>query len=157
MSISLLVASSDEQLREMIRENLLNQPNAKVISEYPVVASNLYIRVLQDLERHPESALIIDLSSDPDDGLKTLEKVRQAAPDLYIIAAGYNADGENVLSAVRSGAWANVNEGTKSRIERRSARMGEAGQETRRQCEMRNQFSRLAPPLESPCIPAGAR
>jgi pilus assembly protein CpaE len=104
MSISLLVASSDEQLREMIRENLLNQPNAKVISEYPEVASNLYIRVLQDLERHPESALIIDLSSDPVDGLKTLEKVRQAAPDLYIIGAGYNADGENVLSAVRSGA-----------------------------------------------------
>src|SRR3979411_1036798 len=102
MSISLLIASSDEQLREMIRENLLNQPNAKVISEYPEVASNLYIRVLQDLERHPESALIIDLSSDPDDGLKTLEKVRQAAPDLYIIGAGYNADGENVLSAVRS-------------------------------------------------------
>jgi Response regulator containing CheY-like receiver domain and AraC-type DNA-binding domain len=88
----------------MIRENLLNQPNAKVISEYPEVASNLYIRVLQDLERHPDAALIVDLSSDPEDGLKTLEKVRQAAPDLYIIAAGYNADGENVLSAVRSGS-----------------------------------------------------
>ncbi|HUS07042.1 MAG TPA: AAA family ATPase [Bryobacteraceae bacterium] len=104
MSTSLLVASSDEQLREMIRENLLNQPNAKILSEYPEVASNLYIRVLRDLERHPEAALVVDLSADPEDGLRTLEKVRQAAPDIYIIACGYHADSENVLGAVRAGA-----------------------------------------------------
>ena len=50
MPISLLVASSDEHFRETIRESLVNIPNARVISEYPEVSSNLYIRVLQDLE-----------------------------------------------------------------------------------------------------------
>src|SRR4051812_13188143 len=104
MPISLLVASTDEQFREIIRENLLNQPNAKVISEYADVASNLYIRVLQDLERHPEAALVLDLGSDPEDGLRILEKVRQAAPDLYILAANYSGDGESVIATIRAGA-----------------------------------------------------
>ncbi|HET8549497.1 MAG TPA: hypothetical protein VFL57_15900, partial [Bryobacteraceae bacterium] len=103
--MSLLVASSDEQFRELIRENLLNQPNARLVSEYPEVASNLYIRVLHDLERHPEAALIVDLSSaDPDDALKAVERVRQAAPDTYIIAASFSADGEHVIAAVRAGS-----------------------------------------------------
>ena len=104
MPISLLVASTDEQFREMIRENLLNQPNAKVISEYADVASNLYIRVLQDLERHPEAALILDIGGDPAEGFRILEKVRAAAPDLYIIAANYSGDGESVIATIRAGA-----------------------------------------------------
>src|SRR6266403_2104622 len=92
MPISLLIASSDEQFREAIRESLQNIANAKVISEYPEVASNLYIRVLQYLERHPEAAL------------KSLEKVKQAAPDIYAIASNYHADGETVIASVRAGA-----------------------------------------------------
>ncbi len=104
MSNNLLIASTDEQFREMIRENLLNQPTAKIVNEYPDVSSNLYIRVLQDLERFPEAALIMDLGNDPDEGLKILEKVRQAAPDLYIIAANYSGDGESVIATIRAGA-----------------------------------------------------
>src|SRR5882724_821611 len=104
MPISLLVASSDDHFRETIRESLLNIANAKVISEYPEVASNLYIRVLQDLERHPEAALIVDLASDPELALKALEKVKQAAPDVYAIASNYHADGETVIASLRAGA-----------------------------------------------------
>jgi len=104
MPISLLVASSDELFRESIRESLLNIPTARVISEYPEVSSNLYIRVLQDLERHPEAALLVDLASDPEAALKSLEKVKQAAPDLYVIASNYHADGETVIASVRAGA-----------------------------------------------------
>jgi pilus assembly protein CpaE len=104
MSMSLLVASSDEQFRELIRDNLLNHPNAKVVSEYTEVSANLYIRVLQDLERYPEAALVVDLGSDADGGLKILERVKQAAPDLYVIASNYTGDGENILAAVRAGA-----------------------------------------------------
>jgi pilus assembly protein CpaE len=104
MPVTLLVASSDEHFREMVRENLLNIPNAKVIGEYPEVSSNLYIRVLQDIERHPETALVIDLAGDSEGGLKVLEKVRQAAPDLYVIASNYHADGETVIATVRAGA-----------------------------------------------------
>ena len=88
----------------MVRDNLLNQPNARLVNEYPEVASNLYIRVLQDLDRHPEAALILDLSSAPEDGLKVLEKVRQAAPDVYIVAADYSEAGEQVIATVRAGA-----------------------------------------------------
>ena len=104
MSVSLIVASSDEHFREMIRENLVNVPNSKLVAEYPEVSANLYIRVLQDLERHPDGGLVLDLASDPDGGFKVLEKVKQAVPDLYVIASNYHADGETVISAVRAGA-----------------------------------------------------
>ncbi len=104
MSIQLIVASADEHFREMVRDNLMNVQNAKVVGEYTEVSSNLYIRVLQDLERYPEAALVADLSADTESGLKALEKVKQAAPDLYVIAANYSADGETVIATLRSGA-----------------------------------------------------
>ncbi|MBL8173170.1 MAG: AAA family ATPase [Bryobacterales bacterium] len=104
MSISLLVASNDEHFREMIRENLLNMQNAKVLAEYPEVNTNLYIRVLQDLERHPEAALVVDLSFDFETGIAAMGKVKQAVPELYVIASNFQADGEAVLSCLRNGA-----------------------------------------------------
>ncbi|MBV8731502.1 MAG: AAA family ATPase [Acidobacteriia bacterium] len=103
MPISLLVASPDEHFRESIRESLLNVPNAKVLSEYSEVSANLYIRVLQDLERNPGAALIVDLASDPEGSLRALEKVKQAAPDVYVIASNYHADGETVIASLRAG------------------------------------------------------
>ena len=73
----LMIASSDEHFREMVRDNLLNIPNSKVGSEYQEVSSNLYVRVMQDIERHPNSAVIIDLSEDTESGLKSLERLKQ--------------------------------------------------------------------------------
>jgi pilus assembly protein CpaE len=99
-----MVASSDEHFREMVRDNLANVPNAKVISEFQEVAGNLYIRVLQDLERYPHAGLILDLSADTETGVKALEKIKQAAPDVYIIASHYHADGETVIACMRAGA-----------------------------------------------------
>jgi pilus assembly protein CpaE len=104
MAINLLVASSDESFREMVRENLLNLPNAKVVSEYPEVSFNLYIRVLQDLERYQDAALIFDMSADPSGAVKALEKVKQAAPELYVMASDYSTDGESVIAVIRAGA-----------------------------------------------------
>src|SRR6266581_3395722 len=104
MSLVLLVASADEHFREMVRESLVNIPNAKLAAEYQDVAQNLYIRVLQDLERHPHAALILDLAGEPEASLKALERVKQASPDLYVIVSNYHADGETVLGALRSGA-----------------------------------------------------
>jgi len=103
VSISLLVASSDHRFRETIRDSLVNIEGAKVVSEYPEISSNLYIRVLQDLERHPEAALVVDLSGDPESSLKSLEKVGQAIPGLYVIASNYQADGDTVIASVRGG------------------------------------------------------
>src|SRR5258708_10778356 len=104
MSISLLVASPDPHFRESITESLLNVPTAKMISEYPEVSSNRYTRVLQDIDRHPDAALIVDLASDPESALKALEKVKQAAPDIYVIASNYHADGETVIASLRAGS-----------------------------------------------------
>lgn len=104
MPLSLLVASNDEQFREIVRENLLNIQNSKVISEYTEVSSNLYIRVLQDLERHPEAALVVDMSYDNEIALAALQKVKQAVPDLYVIVSNFQADGETVLACLRAGA-----------------------------------------------------
>ena len=104
MAVSLLVASNDEHFRETIRENLLNIQNSKVISEYTEVSSNLYIRVMQDLERHPEAALVMDMSYDNEIALAALNKVKQAVPDLYVVVSNFHADGETVLACLRAGA-----------------------------------------------------
>jgi len=101
---TLMVASSDEHFREMVRDNLLNIPNAKVVAEYQEVAANLYIRVLQDLERNPGAGLIVDLSGDPEGAIKAVEKAKQAAPDLFVIVSNFHADGETVIACMRAGA-----------------------------------------------------
>jgi pilus assembly protein CpaE len=103
-NLSLLVASSDEHFREMVRDSLLNVPNAKIAAEYQEVAPNLYIRVLQDLERTPGAGLVVDLSGDPESAIKAVEKVKQAAPDLFVIASNFHADGETVIACMRAGA-----------------------------------------------------
>jgi len=104
MPISLLVASSEEHFRESIHESAVSAGNVRVIANYPEVSSNLYIRVLQDLERNHDAALIVDLVADPETALKSLEKIKQAAPDVYVIASNYHADAETVIASVRAGA-----------------------------------------------------
>jgi pilus assembly protein CpaE len=101
---ALMVASSDEHFREMVRDQLLNVPNTKIVGEYQEVAANLYIRVLQDLERNPSAGLIVDLSSDPEGAIKAIERVKQAAPDVFVIASNFHADGETVIACMRAGA-----------------------------------------------------
>lgn len=104
MPISLIVASTDAHFREMIRESLLNVANATLVAEFPEIAQNLYIRVLHELERHPQAALVVDLAADTEGAMKALERVRQASPDLYIIASHYQADPEITIACMRAGA-----------------------------------------------------
>src|ERR1035438_9710482 len=68
------------------------------------VAANLYIRVLQDLERNPGAGLIVDLSGDPEGSIKAIEKVKQAAPDVFVIASNFHADADTVIACMRAGA-----------------------------------------------------
>jgi pilus assembly protein CpaE len=103
-NLALLVASSDEHFREMVRDTILNVPNARIAGEYQEVAANLYIRVLQDLERNPGVGLMVDLSGDPEGAIKAIEKVKQAAPDLFVIASNFHADADTVISCMRAGA-----------------------------------------------------
>lgn len=104
VNIALMVASSDEHFREMARDQLLNIPNGKIVAEYQEVAANLYIRVLQDLERNPAAGLIVDISGDPEGAIKAVERVKQAAPDLFVIVSNFHADGETVIACMRAGA-----------------------------------------------------
>ena len=99
-----MIASSDEHFREQVRDSLLNIPEIKAAAEFPEVSANLYVRVLQELERNPTSGLVVDLSLDTDAALKALERVKQAIPDLYVIASHFMADGETVIQAMRAGA-----------------------------------------------------
>jgi pilus assembly protein CpaE len=103
-NLVLLVASGDEHFREMVRDTILNAPNARVAAEYQEVAANLYIRVLQDLERNPGAGLMVDLSGDAEGAIKAIEKVKQAAPDLFVIASNFHADADTVISCMRAGA-----------------------------------------------------
>jgi pilus assembly protein CpaE len=102
--MTLMIASSDERFREMVRDQLLNIPNAKIISEYQEVSANLHIRVLQDLERHPAAGLIVDIANDPENAIKAVERVKQAAPDLFVMVSNFHADGETVIQCLRAGA-----------------------------------------------------
>src|SRR5260370_30087131 len=101
---ALLVASSDEHFREMVRDSIINLPETKIVAEYLEVAANLYIRVLQDLERNPTAGLIVDISGDPDGAIKAVEKVKQAAPGLFVIVSNFHADADTVIQCMRAGA-----------------------------------------------------
>jgi pilus assembly protein CpaE len=103
-TLSLMVASRDEHFRETVRDNLLNIPDIRPGAEFPEVAANLYVRVLQELERNPSSGLVVDLSFDPEAAFKALERVKQAIPDLYVVASHFIADGDTVIAAMRAGA-----------------------------------------------------
>ncbi len=103
-NIAIMVASSDEHFREMVRDNLVNIPEAKIVAEYQEVAANLYIRVLQDLERTPNAGLIVDLSGDPEGSIRAIERVKQAAPYLFVIASNFHADTETAIACMRAGA-----------------------------------------------------
>src|SRR6476660_8789898 len=99
-----MIASSDEHFREMVRDSIINMPDVKIVAEYQEVAANLYIRVLQDLERHPHAGLIVDISGDPEGSIKAIEKVKQAAPALFVMVSNFSADGETVIACMRAGA-----------------------------------------------------
>lgn len=99
-----MVASPDVHFREMVRESLLNVANATLIAEFPEIALNLYIRVLHELERHPHAALVLDLAGDTEGAIKALEKVKQAAPDLFVVVSHHLADPDITITCMRAGA-----------------------------------------------------
>jgi pilus assembly protein CpaE len=102
--LSLMIASGDPGFRDMVHDNILNIPDLKIVAEFTEVAANLYVRVLQELERNPQSALIVDLAGDPESTFKAMERVKHAIPDLFVVASHFIADGETVIHAMRAGA-----------------------------------------------------
>ena len=72
--VTLLVASSDEHFREMVRDNLLNVPNAKVVSEYQGPAVIAAYTVLYEGDTPARAVMICDLP----DGRRTLAATTDA-------------------------------------------------------------------------------
>src|SRR5436190_12639753 len=104
MPISLIVASQEPHFREFVREHLAHTPGAKLVSEHEEVGLNLYVRILHDLERHPHAAVLLDIATDPEQGLRALEHLTNAAPGIYVILSEYQAAPEFLIRGMRAGS-----------------------------------------------------
>ena len=104
MPISLIVASTEPQFREFVREQLAHTPGARMVAEHEELGLNLYVRILHDLDRHPSAAVLLDISADAEQGLRALEHLSQAAPGVYVILSEFQATGEFLIRGMRAGA-----------------------------------------------------
>jgi pilus assembly protein CpaE len=64
---------------------------------------NLPVRILHDVSLNPTSAVLLDISSDPEQGLHALEQMRQATPALYVILSNAQSGEEFLLRSMRMG------------------------------------------------------
>ena len=104
MPIQLIVASPEPPFHDFVREQLAHTPNAEVVGEHEDMGPNLSVRILHDLDLNPQSAVLLDISSDPEQGLHALEQMRQATPGLYVILSGLQCSEEFLLRSMRLGS-----------------------------------------------------
>src|SRR6266446_6490193 len=103
MPIQLIIASPEPRFHDFVREQLAGMPNAEALSGHEDMGPNLSARILHDLNVHPQSAVLLDVSSDPEQGLRALEQLRQAVPALYVILSGFQSSEEFLLRSMRLG------------------------------------------------------
>lgn len=103
MPIQLIVASSEPRFHDFVREQMMSMSNVEVIGEYEEVGPNLSVRILQDLHLHPHAAVLLDISSDAEQGLRILEQLRQSAPDIYVVLSGLRCSEDFLLRSMRLG------------------------------------------------------
>jgi len=103
MAIQLIVASPEPRFHDFVREQLAAMPNAEAVSDHEDMGPNLSVRILHDLNLHPQAAVLLDISSEPEQGLRALEQMRQAVPALYVILSGFQSSEEFLLRSMRLG------------------------------------------------------
>jgi pilus assembly protein CpaE len=103
MSTQLIVASSEPRFHDFVQEQMMSTPNAEVIAQYEDIGPNLSVRILQDLQPRPHAAVILDISSDAEQGLRILEQLRQSAPDAYVILSNLRSSEDFLLRSMRLG------------------------------------------------------
>jgi pilus assembly protein CpaE len=104
MPIQLIVASGESRFHDFVREQLSLTPAADIFSEHEEMGPNLSVRVLHYLNLNSQSAVLLDISADAEQGMRALEQMTQAAPGIYVIVS-HNASGEDfLLRAMRLGA-----------------------------------------------------
>ena len=104
MPIQLIVASSEPRFHDFVRDQLASTPNAEVIGSHEDMGPNLPVRILRDVDLNPQSAVLLDISSGNEQGLRALEQIRQSNPDLYVILSDLNCSQEFLLRSMRLGS-----------------------------------------------------
>ncbi len=103
MSIQLIVASADPRFHDFAREQLAMTPNAEIVSALEDMGPNLSVRILQDLNFNPQSAVLLDISSDPEHGLRALEQISQTLAGVYVILSHSESSEGFLLRSMRLG------------------------------------------------------
>jgi pilus assembly protein CpaE len=103
MPIQLIVASSEPRFHDFVREQLSLTPNAEITSEHEEMGPNLSVRILHYLNLNPQSAVLLDISGDAEQGLRALEQMTQAVPGLYVILSDKACTQDFLLRAMRLG------------------------------------------------------
>src|ERR1044071_3391238 len=103
MAIQLIVASSEPRFHDFVREQLPLTPSAEISSEHEDIGPNLSVRLLHYLNLNPKSALLLDISADPEQGFRTLEQMSQAAPGVYVILSAAESSEDFLLRSMRLG------------------------------------------------------
>ena len=104
MPIQLIVASPEPRFGDFVREHLPLTPNTEIVGEHEDIGPNLSVRIQHDLNLNPWAAVLLDISSDPEQGLRGLEQMSQIFPGLYVILSDFQCSEESLLRAMRLGA-----------------------------------------------------
>ncbi len=104
MGIQLIVASPEPRFHDFVREQLARIPSAEIVSGYDDMGPNLSVRIVHDLTIYPQSAVLLDISADPEQGLRALESIRQSVPALYAILSALQVSEEFLLRSMRMGS-----------------------------------------------------
>src|SRR5262245_54121958 len=104
MAIQLIVASAEPRFHDFVREQLAFTANSDIVGEHEDAGPNLAARVLHDLDANPGAAVLLDISSDPEQGLRTLQQLRQSNPGVYVIVSHFQSSEEFLLRSMRFGS-----------------------------------------------------
>jgi pilus assembly protein CpaE len=104
MAIQLIVASPDPRFHDFVREQLARMPSAEIVSTHEDMGPNLSVRMAHDLNLYPESAVLMDVSADSEQGLRSLEQIRQSVPSLYAILSALAVSEDFLLRSMRMGS-----------------------------------------------------
>jgi pilus assembly protein CpaE len=103
MPIQLIVASGEPRFHDFVREQLTLTAAGDLVSEHEEMGPNLSVRILHYLNLNPQSAVLLDISGDADQGLRALEQITQALPGLYVILSDKACTQDFLLRAMRLG------------------------------------------------------
>src|SRR5262245_36291760 len=103
MAVQLIIASKEPRFHDFVREHFARTSAAEIVSEYEDVGPNLSVRVVQDLHVRPQAAVLLDISSDTEQGLRALDQMRQSLPDLYVIVSDLQSNEQSLLRCMRLG------------------------------------------------------